>query len=86
MYKTKSQEDLIAEWPSIITDIENQYCIEELKIDSNNTQTFRRNNESDKIDKRMTINHKIYNKYLNHKNKLKRMTSPTSVVTNINST
>jgi len=59
VYKTKSQEDLIAEWQSIITDIENQYCIEELKTDSNNTQTFRRNNESDKINQRMTTNHKL---------------------------
>ena len=86
VYKTKSQEDLIAEWQSIITDIENQYCIEELKTDSNNTRAFRRNNESDKIDERMTINSKIYNKYCNNKAKMKKMTSPTSVATNINLT
>ena len=56
VYNTKSQNDLIAKYQSTITDIENQYCIEELKNDSNNARTFRRNNESDKIDQRMTTN------------------------------
>ena len=40
VYNTKSQKDLIAEWQSIITDIENQYCIDELKTDSNNARAF----------------------------------------------
>ena len=50
VYKTKSQKDLIAEWQSIIKDIENQHCIDELKTDSNNVRTYRRNNENDKIN------------------------------------
>ena len=49
-------------------------------------ELFGRNNDSDKIDKRMTINSKMYKKYCNNKAKLMKMTSPTSVVTNINLT
>ena len=60
VYNTKSQKDLIAEWQSVITDIEDQYCIDELKTDSNIARTYQRNNESDKINQRMTTNHKIY--------------------------
>ena len=86
VYTTKSREDTIAEYQLIITEMENQFSIDDIKNDYNKIRRFQRNNEIDKIDKRMKINNKVYSQYKNTKNKLKKITSPKSVVTNINLT
>ena len=87
VYKRRIHADKILDTESVISGIENQYCIDELKIASNNVQHLQRGSNSDKINQSMPSNSKLYKNYLDAKKKLARLrtSTPISVVVDVNS-
>ena len=81
VYTRKSTEVHITEKISVIREIKIQNSIDELLRDAKQVRTLTRQKKSDQINQTMHSNSKLYQKYLNAKKKLKKLTSQQTPVT-----
>ena len=78
VYKRIIHADKRLDTEYVISGIENQYCIDELKIASYNVQRLHRGNNSDKIDESISLNSKLYKSIWIQKKNLQTTIFPTS--------
>ena len=73
VYAQKSPEEHNTETQSIITEIENQNSIDKFKSDANVVRLLTCPRKSNQIDQAIVSNSNLYYKYLNVKNKLRKL-------------
>ena len=85
--KSMSLEKDIAKTEILLLEIKYLNMMDDLEIDAKLGRTLNRHNKNDEIDDTMLSNSKIYNKFLNAKQKLKILMAsqtPTKVAVDIN--